>query len=380
MKKKKSNWQIYIGMAVMVLGGALCGFFTARYMDVNDIAAGASDKDFVRIALEILVVGAAFYAQIILHEAGHLLFGLLTGYKFSSFRVGSVMLVRENGKFRIAKMRLAGTGGQCLMAPPDMVDGRIPVMLYNFGGSILNLVTAAAFLYLAPAFEKGSLMSLFCFLSAGIGLVFSLVNGIPMQMGLIDNDGRNAFTLYKDPKSLKGFWIQLKVSDMQSKGIRLKDMPGEWFEVPSEDAMKNSMLALVGVFAANRLMDEHRFEEADTFIKYLLDLDSGIAGIHRNLLRMDRLYCELIHENRPEEIQKLWTGNLKKFARTMKDFPSVMRTEYVYTLLHSGDEARAEKIRKRFEKEMKRYPYPSDVQSERELMEIAEKKYKNTKQ
>ena len=127
------------------------------------------------------------------------------------------------------------------MAPPDMVDGRIPVMLYNFGGSILNLVTAAAFLCLAPAFEKGSLMSLFCFLAAGIGLVFSLVNGIPMQMGLIDNDGRNAFTLYKDPKSLKGFWIQLKVSDMQSKGIRLKDMPGGWFEVPSEEDMKNSI-------------------------------------------------------------------------------------------------------------------------------------------
>jgi len=43
-------------------------------------------------------LGAVFF-HIILHEAGHLVGGLLSGYKFISFRVGSFALVRRDGKF-----------------------------------------------------------------------------------------------------------------------------------------------------------------------------------------------------------------------------------------------------------------------------------------
>lgn len=67
----------------------------------------------------------SFALQTILHETGHLIGGLLTGYKFCSFRIGNLQLQRENGALRFRRLKLAGTGGQCLMTPPEPVDGKI---------------------------------------------------------------------------------------------------------------------------------------------------------------------------------------------------------------------------------------------------------------
>ena len=68
--------------------------------------------------------------------------------------------------------------------------------------------------------------------------------------------------LYKFPSALRSFWVQLKVSGQMAEGVRLKDMPSEWFFLPNESEMQNSMTAVMAVFYENRLMDLHKFEEA----------------------------------------------------------------------------------------------------------------------
>jgi len=177
--------------------------------------------------------------------------------------------------------------------------------------------------------------------------------------------------LRKDPKARYSFWFQMKVNDQIGKGVRLKDMPEEWFVVPTDEEMKNSMVAVQGVFTCNRLIDERRFEEADSFMQHLLSIDSGIVGLRRSLMICDRLYCELIGENRTEVVDELLTKEQKKFMKSMKTFPTVLRTEYAYELLAKGNEKKADKIQMQFEKMAEKYPYPSEVQAERELMEWA---------
>ena len=63
----------------------------------------------------------AFILQIVLHEGGHLLFGLLSGYRFVSFRIFNWTLIRQEGKFRLKRFGIAGTGGQCLMLPLSLI-------------------------------------------------------------------------------------------------------------------------------------------------------------------------------------------------------------------------------------------------------------------
>ena len=361
MNKKRKR---LFGIAAPLIVGAVTGFSCVIF----------TQKLNLNIFTLVLGMLAAFFLQIIIHEAGHLVFGLLSGYSFSSFRIMSFMWVREDGKVKMKRLSLAGTGGQCLMSPPELKDGKIPVFWYNMGGALMNLLTSSLFLALHFVFENINLLSGFLMELAIVGFLTALMNGIPIHTELIDNDGYNALSLSKDKKAMRALWVQLKVNDWNTRGVRLKDMPAELFEIPAIEDMKNSMVGTIGVFAANRMMDEHRFEEAEELMQRILEADTGIAGVYRNLMMCDRIYIELTGENRKEVIEAMYTKELQNFMKQMKKFPTILRTQYVYELLGENNTEEAEKYKKMFEEVSRTYPYQTDICSERELMELAEKK------
>ena len=375
-KKKKLQWQQYIGIIIFMFVGAACGYLITMYVDLNDVAEQTFSKNLISMGLLFIFMYVGIFLQIIIHEGGHWFFGKMSGYKFSSFRIGSFMWIKEDDKIRFRRFNIAGTGGQCLMEPPELKDGKIPVILYNLGGSLMNVIASIVFLILHYVFLPAAYVPIILLMFSVIGFGIALMNGIPMRMGMVDNDGYNAWVLTHNKDAMRAFWIQMKANEQISKGIRLKDMPKEWFDLSDDESMKNSMVATICVFACNRLMDEHRFEEADQQIKQLLQIESGIVGVHQNLLICDQIYCELIGENRPNRIRAKLTKGQKKFMKAMKTFPSVLRTEYAYALLGEKDIDKAQKIKEQFEKCAKTYPYPSDIASERELMAIAEEKSK----
>lgn len=374
MKKRKNVWQQYIGTAFYLLIGVICGLLMVQYTDLVFSAEGSFWTILLSLFGLFVIMYIAIFVQMIIHEAGHLVFGLLSGYHFSSFRIMSFMWVRENGKPRFRRLTIAGTGGQCLMSPPELVDGRIPVILYNLGGSFMNILTGFIFLFLHFAFGAVPFLSAAFLMSAMIGFVFAVMNGFPMRMGAVDNDGYNALSLTRSNEAMRSFWVQMKINEQITKGLRLKDMPDAWFSVPADSDMQNSMTATMGVFACNRLMDQHRFEEADKLMAHQLEIESGMVGLHRNLMICDRIYYELITRNRREVIDEMLSKQQKKFMKSMKNFPSVLRTVYAYNLLAERNSEKAASVKEQFEKYAKSYPYPHEIQAERELMEIAEAK------
>ena len=378
MKKFAKKAKTAVPMLLFIVIGGICGFLIAHYMDT--VWAEESIGKILFMAAGMLVMlYAGIFLQIILHEGGHLVFGLLTGYRFSSFRIGSLMWVKRGGKLHFSRYSLAGTGGQCLLAPPELKDGKYPYKLYNMGGSLVNLITGVFFACLAAAFPEESLLFVFFVLMAVTGISFAAMNGIPMRLGTVDNDGYNACSIGKNPAALRAFWVQMKMNQQVSEGIRMKNMPEEWFRMPAEEEMKNSMVSVLGVMACGRLMDEHRFEDAEREMERLLSMEAGIVGVHKNLLKADLMFCEMVKENRKERLDALFDQEQKKFMRMMKRFPSIIRTEYVYALLVEKDAEKAEEIRGRFEKDMRKYPYPTEVEAERELMEYADILYVRNK-
>lgn len=370
-KKKRIPWQTALVFLVFVALGGFCGVMIARHMDTISTPDQTMGESLVLFAGMILVLYALLFLQIVVHEGGHLIFGLLSGYRFLSFRVGSFMWIKLEGKLRFKRLSLAGTGGQCLMDPPDMVDGKLPVVLYNLGGSILNLISALLCAGLFVLTQDLAFWPIVFLMAALIGVIYALINGIPLRMGAVDNDGHNALALGKDPAALRSFWVQMKMAALQAQGVRLKDMPEEWFELPEEEGMKNSLVAVLAVFRCNRLMEEHKFQAAREEMTKLVSGENALMGIYQNLLTCDLIYCELLFENRRSHLERMVTKGQKKFMKNMKKFPSVLRTQYAYALLGEGDRAKAEKIRKEFEKVGKSYPYPIEWEGERALMDLA---------
>ena len=373
MKKNKPKNYQWLGILIYMLIGAASGVLILGYMETfqGEILSAAYDA---RVILLLLAMYAALTAQLIIHEAGHLVFGLATGYRFISFRVFSFMFIREGGRVRCKRLSLAGTGGQCLMAPPDLRDGKMPFMMYNLGGSIMNLIASAVCLIGVLTIPPASAFSVIMKIMAVIGVAFALMNGVPLRLGPVDNDGRNALSLTRSPEAVRAFWIQLKANELVSQGVRFRDMPAEWFTVPDDSAMCDGITATLGVMACNRLMDEHRFSEADALLQRMLSLENGPVGLHRAMMTCDRMYIELAGPCRSDVLEEMMTPEQKKLMKAMKDDPTVLRTEYARALRADHDPAKASQIEARFERRAAKHPHPIEIEAERELMRLVRDK------
>ncbi len=250
----------------------------------------------------LVAVGAMILSFLILvpiHELGHLVCGLLTGYKFVSFRIFNYTLLKENGKYRIKKFAVAGTGGQCLLTPPDLPLEDIPTGWYNFGGVMANIIVLAIAL---PFF----LLPLNPFVAEALGVfvavdaIMILLNGIPMMAGGVGNDGYNMKILKKNLLSKRGIVNQLRANSLIQNGIRPKDMPDEYFENPKDIDYHNALEVSIPLMYASRLVDEKKYYEALACIEDLYSHKEEIMPLY-----VKEIACELA-------FLYLRTGNIEK--------------------------------------------------------------------
>ena len=344
----KNTKKVLFALLGLAFGGGL-GVILAMHTDT----AG-------ELALSMLLLFAAGYTQLILHEAGHLIAGLLSGYSFVSFRIGSLTLIKSRGRFRLARYRLAGTGGQCLMAPPPLRNGDYPAMLYHLGGVIMNLLCAAlaALMLLWRGYSAWWLGTLV------IGLVMACTNGIPLKTAAVDNDGRNALRGRREPDVRLGFYRQLQVNRGQADGMRLRDMPADWFEcAPGQEHER-------GYLRFQYLLDSGAYADARQYGARLLDCP--MPGLHRALLENDLRCLALLAGETPAVPDKVTRQLWKSMAAT----PSMLRGNYMAALLWEHDTAKAEKLKAQFNKTLETYPYPGDIATDAELIRKAQEKLK----
>lgn len=365
-KMEKKSREQYLLVFFLLLIGGICGIRIGRVFDAFE-GSGLSVMTFIAVIWLMLF---AVYVNVLLlgviHEAGHLVFGLLTGYRFFSFRIGRLMLLKKKGTFRFCKM--SGGNIHCQMCPPDLIDGRIPFALYNLGGFLMNILTVLIFVALRAMCWENMYLSLYMELMIIEGIGISVLYGI----AIVNSDVRNTICMYRSKMMMNVFWRQMKIQEKHAEGVRLKDMPEEWFVVPEEWDLKNSVMAINALFYENRLMDEHKFDEAGRLSDKLRSEEVVMPQVAKNLIVCDRLYCELVGDGDEEIIRSLLTKEQKAFMNRMKNLSTVMRTRYAYALLCKKEAGMAAKEKEKFEKWAKDDPYESDIVMERELLQIAE--------
>lgn len=357
---KKQRW---LGVLISVIVGGGLGAVIG-YLQASNVE---TETTFWRLIGTLLSLTLSFLLHVCIHELGHLCFGKLSGYQFSSIRFGSFILLHQDGKLQWKRYTLAGTGGQCLMVPPSPYSPSMPILLYNLGGSLANLLLSAVSVGCFLLSEQTTFL-----VFSLVGVALALMNGIPMRLGLVANDGYNAFYLRKNEAAVYSFWAQLQMNAAQTKGIRLKDMPLEWFELPEQAHWDDSLCAAIGVFSCSRFMDELNFEAAKKQIDCLLEHATGLLGVHRMFLTVDRVYCALLEGTDLQELQAWFTPEFRHFLKKERKNISVLRMNYAYALLAKYNPEEAAQKRLEFDRIARSYPYSAVVENERELLDLAD--------
>ena len=83
------------------------------------------------------------------------------------------------------------------------------------------------------------------------------------------------------------------------------------------------------------------------------------------------IYLLLILKRDKKEVDEIKDKTLIKQLKAMRGLITVMRSEYSYALLYEKNENKAAEIRKAFDSTSEKYPYASEIESERYLMDKA---------
>lgn len=366
-KKKKFPWGAVLYILVCGLIGGVIGVV---------LGESGAEMDFTTLLGIMVLFVVMLYVHIIVHEAGHAIFGMLTGYKFLSYRVGSFMWEKgQDGKVRLSRFSLAGTAGQCLLSPPDYNGGNYPYVWYNLGGALVNILLAVLAGAALLLFPMGKWATTALAMLALTGLFLGLMNGLPLPGHGVNNDGSNIVAISRSPEARRAFWLQMKVNQQLAWGKRLKELPEEYFAPFPEEARANVMVSTMAVMAANRQMDALNLEEAANLMQSLME-DKHVLGLYRQLMTFDMALIELVNGQPGDMVEKLGSKELQQFAKAMKNFPSVLRTQYAVALLKDKDEKKAATLRTAFDKMAAQYPHESEIAGERELMALVEQKAK----
>ncbi len=357
-------------LAGLILGGGAAVLFTDTTIpEFFEKLRGMAGVEALLAAS--VGIGAFLLSLLILipaHEAGHLVCGLLNGYKFVSFRIFNLTFIKIDGKIRIKKFSVAGTGGQCLLTPPELPVEEIPTVLYNAGGVLANIlllivVLPLFFLDLHPLLKEA--LVIYCFIDA----FMILTNGIPMKLGGISNDGYNILYLRNQSKSKRSLMIQLRSNAMIQEGVRPKDMPDEWFVPDSEINYKNPMEVAVPLMHASRTIDEMEWEKAYKEIEKLYEHKDEIMTLYVNEIACELLFCALV-TGRIERANEILDAKLKKYIESYsKVMSSKMRILCAMALYLDNDREKAEKIYKSLKEAQPNYLLQGEVKSDLAIMQ-----------
>ena len=325
-------------------------------------------QDVMDIAWILIAVMIAFILSVVLHEGGHLVAGLLTGYRFVSFRFLNWTIIRRNGRLQWGNYELAGTGGQCLMAPPDRPVDQIDTRWYNAGGVLANMLIVVISALLLWAFDLPACLDELLVIMIIFGLFIGVGNGIPLKMGGVATDGLNLLQLEKDIPGKQFFCNILEFNALNQEGVPYDEMPEHIFALPQPVDWVNSMHVGAALMAATRMIAVHQWEEAHRLLTKAHEHSDEYMELYR--LEVENMMTQVcIAMGRDDEARQHYSDkvakHIERHAPTQSD---KLLTKMAVALALENDRPKAEAVLHELEANRDKYIHQGDVTLSLDLM------------
>lgn len=193
----------------------------------------------------VLSIFAALVLVVPLHELGHFIGGVISGYRFTSITLFRVCIYDDYGKLKITR-HTDGPIGQCLMHPKCIRQN--PVMLIA-GGIAMNIMIGMIFLIIGiTAADLKVMVSCVCF--GGINLAMGLMNAMPDSP---TNDGSTLIDATRSNVRSEIYNRIMLVYRQLETGHRYKELSEDILEGP--DIYDSTLAAELALYRYYRIRD-----------------------------------------------------------------------------------------------------------------------------
>lgn len=270
-----------------------------------------SDLTFWDYILAFAIFIVSFPLHIILHEVGHLIGGLLSGYQFIMFRLFNTVWIKTDAGLSKRKQVIQGILGQALMAPPENVE-EPPFLLYHSSGLIMNLLTAGLLIFLGIVSDSSS-VSILLYVSAFVALLLFVMNSVPTK----GNDGYNIIEHYKRPETLKEFTNILYLYSGMVKGVPFVDLQ-KYIDTEQLDDFENPNTVTFISAQAAAYYEQENYEGARERYALLWDNRETLLELHKPEVYHNYLYTLLLTEPDHEDVEKVRATKVYKNYEQIK--------------------------------------------------------------
>ncbi len=357
--KKRTYSLFYIWICLLFVAiGAISGYASSRLL------VGTTDFGFwMFMALELSVLFLCVLLHIFVHELGHLIFGLATGYRFSSFRIFSLTILHTGDEWKLKRYKIPGTAGQCLMAVPT--GDRLPYQLYNAGGALANIVVSVIAVGFASLFHNVVEIVFPMLMLTVTGLLSAVTNLVPLPSG-IPNDGMNLLSMSRSEIERQAFRSQLLISEQLANGTALPDMPDTWFTLPAETDWNAPLSSGIASLNADRLAASGALSQAKSWCSDILNQAPDMPLFYRNALQLTAMLCEMAENGYSDTCRAWYTRDFAKYVKSTT-MPAQLLFMYEYDKASGGNTNRIDATLKAFEKACRFHPYAGETAMLRDL-------------
>lgn len=259
----------------------------------------------------LIIFYLTLFSSIIIHELGHYIFGLLTGYSVYQLKIFGFIII-ENKKIKCKKSN-SMPKNQCLMVP-DKYE-KFSYILYNLGGILANLMIVVMSIFILQSGNYGKIVAAILMMSIVFNLYSFIVNGIPLVISGLPNDMKNIILVSSSPSAKKAFHSGFMIDFYLKQGKELKEIDSQYFELPIDYDMKNIYVAYNQMqWAINRI--ESGYTEEGLTI--LMNLSEELSYYKKYLyyytiIASNIIYYSYLNNENIDSANKIY--NDSKFAK-----------------------------------------------------------------
>ena len=256
-----------------------------------------------------------FYGSILIHELGHLVGALASGFKLNFLTVMRFVLIQEQGGLRLRLMRKMSAGGLTSTVPMSHHHLRQKLMILVAGGPIASFLLFLIGLILLPFTDLVSQNLLFhiLFLFAGLNLYLAITNSLPLKIGFYTTDGYILSALARNTMDGQRFLALYEYLAEIAQGVRPRDLADELVArslAKPEQSMHHGSGLIMAYYNA---LDNGDIDQAGGFLDEALVLKDYIPEFIRASLFMEAAYFEAHYRHSATTAQD-WFNQVEEFV------------------------------------------------------------------
>lgn len=258
------------------------------------------------------------------------------------------------------------------MQPPAYNNGEYPCTFYLLGGVIINLMIGCLTIVICYFLGFEHMWVRIVTLFGIINILFFLLNGIPLRMGGIANDGYDVLSIYKHNEFTKrSLWCTLEYAAMSAQGKTSKEMTDVLALTDLEEALSHlddkSGPGIASIIMNEMLLNE-QYEDVMKLLDQLLECDD-ILALYEKEFAFEKWFFSILFDSTNDSIEQFLTKEMLAYTKqTESIIPSRARQLYGYYKLYKKDEAEAARYLALFEKQTHTYPMTGELILEKQLI------------